>query len=54
MDWVRDRQPYVCMYVHHAFGMQLRLSACASAMATLFVVHAFACVCMHALQVPEL
>ena len=55
--WARDRQLYVCMYVRHAFGMQLRLSACA--MATLFVlqmIHAYSppCVrasaCMHALQ----
>ena len=63
--WIADcgsgigaRQLYhVCMYVRHAFGMQLRLSACA--MATLFVpqmIHAYspACVrasaCMHALQ----
>ena len=34
--WVRDRQLYVCMYVRHAFGMQLLLSACA--MTTLFVL----------------
>ena len=39
--WITDCGPgigscmYVCMYVCHAFGIQLRLSACA--MATLFV-----------------
>ena len=45
--WIADCGPeigrymYVCMYVHHAFGMQLRISACV--MATLFVPQ----ICMH-------
>ena len=63
--WIADCGPgigscmYVCMYVRHAFGMQLRISACA--MATLFVpqicmhIHdisllVYVSACMHALQ----
>ena len=56
--WITDCGPeigscmYVCMYVHHAFGMQLRISACA--IATLFVpqicmhIPLLVCVCLHA------
>ena len=51
--WIADYGPgigscmYVCMYVCHAFGMQLRLGACA--MVTL-CIYLCACVCMHTLQ----
>ena len=45
--WIVDCGPGIgsCMYVHHAFGMQLRLHACA--MATRFVFQfAYVSACM--------
>ena len=45
---------YVCMYVHHAFGMQLRLHACAMYYYLCAYLHTCAAACIHVLQLTYL